>query len=117
MDISTELLQLLLPKILVDYFTFTTHKKEGETLHLYFEELKDTPKEYVDLKLHSKGFYQEITVQDFPLRGLPVYLHIKRRKWIDLSSNKVVERNWKLVAKGTRLTEEFSFFFKALNRY
>jgi hypothetical protein len=41
------------------------------------------PKEHRQNKLSSKGFFDEITVQDFPIRGHQVYLHIKRRRWLN----------------------------------
>jgi hypothetical protein len=117
MDFSTELLRLFLPEVLVDYFKLTTHKKEGEVVHLYFEEHIGIPKEFSGLKLHSKGFHKELTIQDFPLRGQQVYLHIRRRRWIDVDTKKTVERDWSLVAQGTRITTEFSAFLKEINRY
>ncbi|WP_445297855.1 ISAon1 family transposase N-terminal region protein [Flavobacterium oreochromis] len=51
------------------------------------------------------------------MREYKVYLHIKRRRWLNLSTNKVVFRDWNLVAKGTRLTQEFASFLKEINRY
>ena len=36
-----------------------------------------------NLHLHSKGFFPEIEVQDFPIRGKAVYLRVKRRRWED----------------------------------
>jgi len=117
MDFTTDLLPLFLPQVLVDYFKLMSHSKQGEVLHLYFEESADKPTEYSSLKLHSKGFHKEITIQDFPLRGLHVYLHIKRRRWIDIDTNTIIERDWSLVAQGTRITTEFAAFLKELNRY
>ncbi|MGL6014937.1 MAG: ISAon1 family transposase N-terminal region protein [Selenomonadaceae bacterium] len=32
-------------------------------------------------KLLSKGFYEPVTIQDFPLRGKACYLKVKRRRW------------------------------------
>jgi len=117
MDLTTDVLSLFLPQVLVDYFKLVKHTKELEVLHLYFEEFLDVPKEYVNFKLHSKGFHKEIAIQDFPIRGLQVFLHIKRRRWIDIQTKKVVERDWSLVAQGTRITTEFSSFFKQINSY
>jgi hypothetical protein len=64
-DSFTELLKLLLPEIIVDYFELTSYKKADEVLHLYLKEINSTPKEYRNDKLSSKGFFDEITVQDF----------------------------------------------------
>lgn len=112
-----DLLKLLLPEIIVDYFELTSYQKGEEILYLYLREINSTPKEYRDSKLSSKGFFEEITVQDFPIRGHQVYLHITRRRWLNQDTGKVVFRDWNLVADGTRLTQEFASFLKEINRY
>jgi hypothetical protein len=56
--------------------------KGDEILHLYLKEVNSIPKEYRQNK-YSKGFFDEITVQDFPIRGHQVYLHITRRRWLN----------------------------------
>lgn len=117
MDNYIELLKLVLPSVLVDHFDLTKSEKELGFLHLYFEEKPDQPEEFSSLSLVSKGFYNEITVQDFPLRGQFVFLHIKRRRWTNKSDGSIVKRDWKLVASGTRYTESFSDFLKEFNRY
>ncbi len=38
-------------------------------------------------------------------------------RWLNLETNKVIYRNWTLVEKGTRMTEEFAAFLKEINRY
>ena len=90
---------LLLPKVLVSHFDLTKHEIKGEEIHFYFTEPYDTPEEFKDVKLHSKGFFPEATVQDFPIRGKNVYLHITRRRWLNETTGKVVTRDWDLVAK------------------
>ena len=79
-DSFGDLLKLLLPEIIVEYFELTSYKKGDEILHLYLKEINCIPKEYRQYKLSSKGFFDEITVQDFPIRGHQVYLHIARRR-------------------------------------
>jgi hypothetical protein len=112
-----ELLKLFLPELLVDYFTLTRSNQEGEQLHLYFEEQNKPPIEHASKVLVSKGFHDEITVQDFPLRGKKVFLHIKRRRWTEKSTLSIIQRDWNLVAKGSRLTEEFAAFLKEISRF
>jgi len=106
---------LLLPEVLMSYFDLTKHEVKDQEIHFYFTELNSIPEEFKDAKLHSKGFFAEATVQDFPIRGKNVYLHIKRRRWVDESTAKVVTRDWRLVAKGTRITSEFAAFLKELH--
>jgi hypothetical protein len=118
MDSSfNSLITLLLPEYLTHYFELISIDKQEEVLHLFLEELNKIPIEYSKDKVQSKGFLEPITVQDFPIREYKVYLHIKRRRWLNLSTNKVVSRDWNLVAKGTRLTQEFASFLKEINRY
>lgn len=117
LESNNELLKLFLPEILVEHFDLTNSEQKEEVLHLYFEEQNNTPIEHQEMILISKGFYDVITVQDFPLRGKHVFLHIKRRRWTDKHSNKIVNRDWNLVAKGSRMTEEFADFLKEISRF
>lgn len=111
-----EVVKLLLPEVLIDYFELTHQKTKGEELHFYFKEKNEQPEEYSLVKLSSKGFYPEATIQDFPIRGKQVYLHITRRRWLNNDTNQAVSRNWNLVAQGTRITNEFATFLKEINR-
>lgn len=112
-----ELLKFLLPEYLVEYFEIAKFEEKEGLLHLYFEENNSIPKEFSSLNLQSKGFHDEITVDDFPLRGKAVKLHIKRRRWTDMKSGKIVQRDWNLIAKGTRMTQDFAEFLKKISRY
>ena len=58
-----------MPEIIAEYSKLTSYKKGDEVLHLYLREINSIPKEYRNSKLSSKGFFDEITVQDFPIRG------------------------------------------------
>ena len=116
MDTSIELAKLLLPEILVDYFKLTKHEVKNGELHFYFTELNTIPEEFKALKLSSKGFFPEATIQDFPIRGKNVFLHVIRRRWVEGNSKKVVTRDWQLVAKGTRITSEFAAFLKQISQ-
>ena len=114
---TIDLIKLFLPDFLVDHFDFLRSEEKGGVLHLYFEEKNLPPLEFNSRILISKGFHQEITLQDFPLRGKQVFLHIKRRRWTDKTNNEIVQRDWNLVAKGSRLTQEFATFLKAISRF
>ena len=116
-DSYSELIKLLLPEIIVEYFELTCYKKGDEILHLYLKEVNSIPKEYRQSRLSSKGFFDEITVQDFPIRGHQVYLHITRRRWLNEDTGQVVYRDWNLVADAARVTQEFASFLKEINRF
>jgi hypothetical protein len=107
-----ELMGYLLPGGTLEYFDLVQVLKDKEGLVLFLEEKNELPSEYKDRKFHSKGFYPEIRIQDFPIREHKVLLSIKRRRWEDPDSGEVVSRNWDLIMKGTRLTKEFATFLK-----
>jgi hypothetical protein len=90
---------------------------EEEKMYLFFEERNSVPAKDNERILVSKGFLNEVTIQDFPLRGKLVYLHIKRRRWTDKNTNEIIQRDWNVVAQGTRMTLEFEAFLKEINRY
>lgn len=109
-----ELAIYFLPQGILDYFDIVSHKLENEVIHFYLEEKNVLPQEYKTELAKSKGFLPEITVEDFPLRGKSVLLHIKRRRWTLIRSNEIIKRDWEIVAKGTRITAEFASFLKGI---
>ncbi|WP_443938613.1 ISAon1 family transposase N-terminal region protein [Pedobacter sp. MW01-1-1] len=115
-DSFKALLPMIIPEGVSDYFSLSGHKKDTTGIHIYLEELNLVPSEYESNKLHSKGFFSEVILQDFPIRGQEVFLHVKRRRWLNLDTGLVVFRDWSLVAKGTRITEDFAAFLKAISR-
>jgi glycosyltransferase involved in cell wall biosynthesis len=58
-----------------------------------------------------------ITAEDYDFFLRNVFFNIKRRRWLNLETNKVVHRNWDLVAQGTRITKDFASFLKEIGRY
>ncbi len=47
------------------------------------------------------------------LRGSATYLHVRKRKWLDKSSNEIFSYDWDLSEfDGTRLNSEFVSFLK-----
>lgn len=115
-DYLNELVKLVLPTELLDYFGIVNLELKEREVHISLDELAIVPPAYKDEKLISKGFYPSSTIQDFPLRDKAVFLHVRRRKWLVESSQKIVSRDWSLVSQGSRLSKEFAFFLKGLLR-
>ncbi len=108
------LLRVLLPEELFEYFEILKLDVTDQAIHVYIDEINNTPEEYESEKLTSKGFHTSVTIQDFPIRERAVYLHVRRRRWQIESNGKVVSRDWDAVAKGTRYTKGFADFLKEL---
>lgn len=117
MDPYIDLLKVLLPELLITHFDIVKHEIRDNVLHFHFEEKIAVPEEFSSEIVISHGFHKEVTIQDFPIRGKSVYLHIKRRRWLNKNTKIVIQRDWDLVAQGTRMTVEFAAFLKVLNSY
>ena len=96
----------------MEYFELIRVLKDKAGLVIFLEEKNELPEEYKGQKFHSKGFYPEVRIQDFPIREHKVVLSIKRRRWENPDTGEIVTRDWDLVKKGTRLTKEFADFLK-----
>lgn len=106
--------RLLLPEGTLDYFTLVYVKESSSEIIIYLEEKNEVPSEYSVKPTESKGFYDPVVVQDFPVRGKKLFLNIRRRRWILKEDNSYISRNWRMVAEGTRMTQDFASFLKAL---
>ena len=108
------LIKLLLPQEIFEYFDIIRVDTGEREVHIHLDEKAIKPEGYEIVKLVSKGFHQAAIIQDFPLRDKACYLHVRRRRWFSESTEKIVERDWDTVAKGTRLTKEFATFLKGI---
>jgi hypothetical protein len=111
------LAKLILPEGVSEYFSITNVIPSDETITIYLDEKDIHPEEFKADKLFSKGLFEPVTIQDFPLRGKSVFLNIRRRRWTNLTTGSIVMRDWNIVAKGTRMTKEFASFLKEISRY
>ena len=115
-DQNLQLLKLMLPKEIFDFFEITKLKSDDKKIKVYLDENNTIPDEFKNQKVHSKGFYDATVIQDFPIRERAVFLHVRRRRWTVVETNEVVSRQWETVAKGSRYTKGFATFLKDLHR-
>lgn len=117
MESFLPLVEYLLPDFLLSYYQLTRVEKVPELLHLYLEEKNYEDADRVKPDLLSKGFLPVITIQDFPIRDNRVFLHIKRRRWLNTKTGKIEQRDWNQVAQGTRMTTEFALFLNQVDGF
>ncbi|MEA5258944.1 transposase [Arcicella aquatica] len=108
------LLSFFLPEGILEYFELTKVEKVQKELQIYLEEKNTVPSGYQKEDLESKGFFPEVSIQDFPIRGQKVALRIKRRRWTVKKTGDIISRDWDLVIKGARMTTEFGLFLKGI---
>jgi hypothetical protein len=112
-----KLARFILPEEIFLYFDLIRIQEEARELHFYLEEQNEIPESYLSDDLESKGFHSESVIKDFPLRNKALFLHIRRRRWLNQASGEVVSRDWQWVAGGTHYTQGFATFLKGLTGY
>jgi transposase len=118
-----DLFSAILPEDLLEYFDIITFEELGDvsvkkdTFHIYLEEKNRLPQGYSKKDYESKGFISSKQIQDFPIRGKAVYLHLKTRRWRDKKTKKTTIKNdYSFIAEGSKLTAELSAFLKGTGR-
>jgi hypothetical protein len=110
-----ELLSCIFPKEIVERFEIVTIARDGNhRLTLMLEELP-IPPVVPGVRIESKGFAPERTIQDFPLRDRAVTLSLHCRRWRNADTGVEVHVPFDLVVPGTSYTREFADFLKALD--
>lgn len=113
-DAYQELLKLVLPEEIFDYFEIVNLEVTPKAIHVYLDEQNIKPCKYKKRKLTSKGFHAEVVIQDFPIRRKAAMLHVRRRRWLVEDTGEVVSREWNSVREGTRYTKDFASFLKGV---
>ena len=107
-----ELAECLLPEEMMECFEVVKVEKTPQTLDVTLEERDKGVEGYTCGSLRPNGFYEESTVRDYPVRGRKMTFHVKRRRWVEISTGKSVSKRWDIVAEGTRFSKEFAAFLK-----
>lgn len=111
------IMQSFLPREVVELFEIVDiddQPSEGR-IDIYLDERKIVPGHIQNSNVISYGFVEAVTIQDFPIRGKRVYLHLRRRKWLNKSDNTIHTTPFDITYPGTQLTEELVSFLKATN--
>ena len=115
---ETELLRMILPEGLLDYFDIEnidrgTEKDGKPFIRIHLTEKNNLRSVPDPQQYESKGFHKAKSLTDFPIRGQMVYLTIKRRRWRHKKDpSQIVCNDHSFLAEGTKLTRELSAFLK-----
>ena len=118
-----ELISNVLPAGLLEHFIIKDVLLLGDikTKKIFFEICLEEKNEIlvdgVDKNNYESKGFSECILQDFPIRGRPVYLKIRRRRWRDKKDSRITIRNdFSFVAEGSGFTKELSAFLKDRGR-
>ena len=110
MEIQQKILELILPKGVLNWFVLTDGAINDEDIQITLEE-KDDPPITENQKVIARKFH-DITITDFPIRGRRTLLTFRRRYWKIEGQEKYLKRDISLSFPGTQLEKEFADFLK-----
>ena len=110
-----DLLWAMLPAGLEEFFDVQSFEKTENAFKIVLIE-KNTvpaslPDEYKGKKVINT-LLDDIIIDDFPVRGKKGEIHLKRRSWKFEGVDKILKRDIKICADGTKLEKEFADFLK-----
>ena len=105
---------MFLPQGLDELFEMVRFERTDNAYDIWLDEKKlRSEEDKRNSNIVARGYTDYVVIQDYPMRGRPVYLHMRKNKWWDKSTNEIFSYNLKLPnEKGTRLSKEFVAFLK-----
>lgn len=108
-----QVLKTIFPEVITANFEFTDYQESEGAMEYWLDEREYKSKEdYKKGSVHSHGFTEATTIQDFPIRGKTVYLHVRRRRFIDTADGSMFTYDYDLTKEGSKLTPDFVAFLK-----
>ncbi len=86
------LASLVLPAQILDYFLISGVEQTSQEIHISLDE-KMNPELSNNIHFESKGFMEAVNVTDFPIRDHKVIHRIRRRRWTDLRTGKMLQHS------------------------
>lgn len=105
---------MFLPAGLDELFEMVSLERTDQAYGIWLDEKKQlSDEDFRNPNIVARGYTDYVIIQDYPLRGRPVYLHMRKNKWWDKKTNGIFSYNLDLPnEEGTRLIAEFVAFFK-----
>lgn len=109
-----KLLRVVFPEVLMEYFEISGWYDDSVKIEVWLDEKHYMERSgYKSGTVISHGFTDGKVIQGFPLRGKPVYPHVRRLRRYDKATGETFSYTYDgLAAEGTKLTPEFVAFLK-----
>lgn len=105
---------MFLPAGLSELFEMVNIKMTDASYDIWLDEKKSlSDEDFRNPNIVARGYTEYFTIQDYPMRGRPLYLHMRKNKWWDKETNEIFSYRLELpIEEGTRLSAEFVSFLK-----
>lgn len=111
---QSEMIWMCLPQGLAELFEIVRFEGTSQSYDIWLDEKKQlSDEDKNNPNIVARGYTDYVVIQDYPLRGRPLYLHMRKNKWWDKLTNEIFSYNIELPNEdGTRLSAEFVSFLK-----
>lgn len=111
-----QLARLVFPKEVLDHFEIVKIETEESdidamSMTFYLDE-KMNPYLQKSEEFESKGFWEAVSVTDFPIRDHKVILKLRRRRWKNTETGETFVDRISVTEADTRYSKEFAAFLK-----
>ena len=105
---------MFLPSGLEKLFEMVRFERTDLAYDIWLDEKKKlSDEDFRNPNIVARGYTDYITIHAYPLRGRPVFLHMRKNKWWNKATNDIFSYNLELPnEEGTRLSTEFVAFLK-----
>lgn len=105
---------MCLPSGLDELFDIVKFERRDKAYDIWMDEKKHlSDEDRHNPNIVARGYTDYVVIQDYPLRGRPVYLHMRKNKWWDKLSGEIFSYEHELPnEEGTRLPAEFVSFLE-----
>lgn len=103
-----------LPEGLERLFEMVNFEKTDTSYDIWLDEKKKlSDEDFRNPNIVARGYTDYATVQDYPMRGRPLFLRMRKNKWWDKKTNEIFSYNLELPdGEGTRLSADLVAFKK-----
>lgn len=113
---SNELLKLIAPEEIINYFNLINVKETSQCYEFNFEEKEDLiPSSLQGQTVVLDGFCEPLSLLSFPLKIKPVYLVLKRRRWKPKGGGPHHSNEYYFNHPHIKATKEFAAFLKEVH--
>lgn len=102
------------PESMDELFEMVRFERTDNAYDIWLDEKKKlSDEDFRNPDIAARGHTDHVKVQDYPMRGRPIYLHMRKNKWRDRKTNGIFSYTLELPnEEGTRLSAEFVAFLK-----
>jgi len=111
-----EINEILIPEELKGKCEAELREKKSEWILKLTEKRDQIPEKAKGKDLVLNGYFNKIEILDFPLKGKPLYIQLKRRRWKDKATETEYKNEYKIHLKNAKITPKFGDFLKDKGR-